>query len=239
MPIIKKHNLSDLILEKIIEGIQNGHFQPGEKLPSEAELSKLYGVGRHALREALRKLEQMAIIETVPGLGSFIKKEAPHSFSHQLSSLLVLNTIKGGELYDIRVALETYAAKLAAERITPDLTKDMQNQISIMEKAASEHNLQKFVEANVNFHEAIVTATQNTIFGMIYRTIRDLVIHAQQNTPVHSDSYKTSIHSHKQILQAILNRDAQTASDLVREHLDEVQNRNHVENNIQYLKEAK
>lgn len=218
MKSISKVNLSDQIVDGIIEDIKKGTISAGDKLPSETQLAKQLGVARHAVREALRKLEQMAIIETATGLGSFVKKDAPSDFAPQLTSLLVFNAINERDVFEIRVALETHAASMAAERLTLELAERLQEDIAQMEAAMSDGDFEAYAVANVDFHERIISATNNKIFMIMYRTITELIIQTQDRSN-RSQSMECSIKGHKNILDALQRRDAQRAVENVREHL--------------------
>ena len=119
------------VYEKVIEQIQDsifrGEFKNGDKLPSERELSEQMGVSRTSIREAIRVMETMGIIESKQGEGNFICSNINKSLIEPLSLLFKLNNGSWHEVIELRQALELEAVKFASERITKYEAMELEN----------------------------------------------------------------------------------------------------------------
>ena len=100
-----KANLNDAIVDEILHEIKSGTLKPGDKLESEKLLSERFGVSRHAVRESLRKLEQMSLVITENGKGTFVCEAAPSTLGQQLYSLVLLEEPNLIAMMEFRMAI--------------------------------------------------------------------------------------------------------------------------------------
>ena len=112
-------NLSNVVIRKVQEMILSGELQEGDKLPPEREMTQRLGIGRPALREGLKSLEMLGLVERRHGLGNFIINKVQASYFEPLSLSFMLNHGTESEIFEMRSCLETYTAAKAAEIATP------------------------------------------------------------------------------------------------------------------------
>ena len=215
---IEKASVKDQTLEQLKNYILSGAVRLGERLPSERALSDALGVGRYSVREALKVLEAVGLVESRVGEGTFLTTNTGASFGRILG--LSLATWGGTfiEILDARKMIEVEAARAAAERATPRQIQLIKDDLKAMH--ANMHRARDYLEADFNFHRRIGEASQNAIIGQFVSNLIDLLEEVMQET--HSDSLPAQAEgggTHQAIFDAIASGDADAAGDLMREHI--------------------
>ena len=141
MTLKREGTLSQLVLESIQESIRDGEFRPGEALPSERELAERYGVGKSSIREAVKMLQVLGVVETAQGRGTYLRR----SVGPQILRPLLLD--------------RAYI-RLAASRATEELKRRAREAFEGLSRAQRE-SLPGAEEFDRNFHLAILEATGN------------------------------------------------------------------------------
>ena len=233
-PIVKV-SLNQYVVNAVIESIRTGELQLGDKLPSESQLCQRFDVGRHVVREALRRLQEMSIVRTEPGLGTFVCSEAPDTLGPQATSLLLFGSVTGKELFEFRMAIETYAARFAAFRATEENIKNMENCLEIMRasKDSEEENIE-FLEANFRVHNEVIKASGNQMYIVLYNTMNDMLDELIKTAPYSVESSNFSYESHKKIYEAIKAKDPEMASQASLEHLLTLRKRRFSDNSPEF-----
>ena len=216
---IKRVSVSDQIFEQLKEKICNGELQPGEKLPSENELCKLYDVSRTTVRQALANLSSLELIETRFGEGSFVKEA---HFGNIVSSLL--KHIPAGknailEVIEFRQLIEAPIAKLACQKATPSDIELLQ----VIYNKMKEHqdDLHLFGQADQEFHLAIAQICQNTYILKIYSIIADVLSNAFDDI-IAERGNQAGLKYHNLLLKAFISKDASAAQKLMQDHMDDL-----------------
>src|SRR5437764_4226072 len=154
-------SVTDDAIDKIRERIVSGAWGPGDRLPKESELAAELGLSRNSLREAVRALSQLRVLEVRQGDGTYVSSLEPGVLLEStgfISHLLLGETEI--ELYEVRRILEAAAASLAAGRIDAQERLDLGQSLERMRAAQS---VEELVEADVAFHAVIAKATGNTV----------------------------------------------------------------------------
>lgn len=218
---VKKALLSDQIIEEIKKSIIDGRLEPGDRLPSERELADKMGVCRTTIREALKGVEAMGII-TRTNEGTVVNDYLSSIFSDPLTQKLILKALSYKDLIEVRRTLEVEMVALAAERAKDEDIQKLQDALAGMH-AEQPMNLDKFVEVDIAYHQAIAEATQNLVFQELFNTVRELMWEQQMKVVEDEGILHHSLSYHKKILDAIINRDKEQAKKLMTEHLDSVE----------------
>lgn len=218
-PVVRTTLTAD-ICRKMVGQLIRGTWSEGEKIPAERELCLKLGVGRASLREALKALEIMGMIETRLGDGTYVCKRSDFFSRPLLWAIASSSETDARELIEARMLIEVEMAGLAAEHANADNLTELTAQLDRMIKAKK--NPAEFVQADVNFHLAIGKAAANSILMNALHLIRNLL---QQwiVSAVHVAGVpdKACAH-HKRILQAIRNKDGAAARQEMRKHLQEM-----------------
>src|SRR5690349_23568660 len=148
-------------IDKIRERIVSGAWGPGDRLPRESELAAELGLSRNSLREAVRALSQLRVLEVRQGDGTYVSSLEPGLLLEStgfVSHLLLGDTEI--ELYEVRRILEAAVAALAAGRIDADEKAELGE---ILERMAAARTVEQLVEADVAFHAVIAKAAGNAV----------------------------------------------------------------------------
>ena len=215
---IEKASVKDQTLEQLKNYILSGAVPLGERLPSERALADALGVGRYSVREALKVLEAVGLVESRVGEGTFLTTNTGASFGRILG--LSLATWGGTiiELLDARMMIEVEAARAAAERAQPKQVRLIESELNAMH--ANMHRVRQYLKADMNFHRRIGEASQNVIISQFVSNLIDLLEEVLNET--HSDSLPAQAEgggTHQAIFDAIARGDADAAGDLMRDHI--------------------
>ncbi|MFH2074517.1 MAG: FCD domain-containing protein, partial [Pseudomonadota bacterium] len=153
-------------------------LKPADRLPSERILAKRFNVGRPTVREAIRKLELIGLVEVFSGhKGTTIKNPEMdtymESLREQMSWMIQIERTTLRQLAEVRDSLETRIALLAAERATKKQLKEMQTILDDMKSCTDDINA--YLEKGIEFHSVMADATQNPIFFAIWNAFADLI----------------------------------------------------------------
>ena len=195
-----------------------GDWAAGERLPAERELCQRLGVGRASLREALKALEIMGMIEIRLGDGTFVRNRSEF-FSRPLLWAIMGSDSEGvGELVEARRLMEVEIAGLAAERATPEDIKTLESITNEMENAVGDP--EAFLEADLGFHLALGAAAHNRILINALQLIRNLMSQWIQNAISQEGIAAYVVKQHREILFAVLQKNQSSARAAMQGHLD-------------------
>ncbi|RXT07097.1 FadR/GntR family transcriptional regulator [Ammoniphilus sp. CFH 90114] len=211
--------VTQLVTDYILDEIKKGNYTVGDKLPSEREIMETLSVGRSSVREAMRSLSDMNVLEKRMGIGVFVKQtEVNHLVdSYVVSALLDSKVSK--ELLEFRLMLEVEVCGKAAEVATEEDLHRMELGLQ-MHREAIRFN-RPTLEADLTFHGAIVAAAKNYVLSKVYESIADLLKTIREELLSKEDKYK-SYSYHEKIFEAIRTRDVEAARATMRAHLLDV-----------------
>lgn len=216
----EKKSTKEFVVE-IIASIEQERKLPGDKLPSERELSKTYGISRSSVREGLHQLATMGYIETKQYIGSFVSSEYKQQPVNIASINQVFEVAHIKNLMEVRLILENNVIALAAARATND---DIQHMKEAVDKISKHENINEFYLADLDFHIALVKATHNEIFIELMKVIFKRI---HQNKEFFLSSSLETRHKtftlFTEIISSISRKDIDKATALYAEHLNDVE----------------
>jgi DNA-binding FadR family transcriptional regulator len=208
------------VVEQLLERIHAGDFAPGERLPTERELGELFGVSRGVIREAIKVLGTLGVVESRQGSGTYVSANLVPSVSRALVLSAKPEERSLLDLMELRLPLERAAARMSAERRTDDEATEILAAAADTIKAGSIDNWDLFGAADSRFHSAIYASTRNPFLITVLGSVRDI----QQNTLAmfapDAGSIESSTEQHVGIAEAIAARDAEAAEARMREHVE-------------------
>ena len=221
------------VYEQVIEQIQNnimeGIFKKGDKLPSERELSEKMGVSRTSIREALRVLETMGVVESRQGEGNFICSNIEKSLLQPLSMMFKLNNGSFSDIYELRSILEIECARLSAIRATDMDCRELLSVVEEMEQETfGENRYEILVELDKKFHNTLSDISKNYLIESLFSTISNLFekfIEDARYKIILFDSEqanKSLLIQHKKICEYIIKKNQDMAVEAMREHMEYV-----------------
>ncbi len=222
---IERRKVYELIAEQLLSQISERRLQPGDTLPPERELTRLYRAGRSSVREALRMLESKGLIESV-GNGSFVVAGYANPLNSSLLLLLSLDQATMHDIYELRRILECESAALAAER-RADVHLTLMDE-AIQEMTAGLQSTDgdrgdRYIDGDLRFHLTIAEATRNGLLLHSMGALRDVIRRALMSIFLIPGSPERSLEQHRAIREAIADGDAGRARAEMRDHLVRVE----------------
>jgi len=214
--IPRTKSVPEQILDEITRLITEGVLKPGDRLPSESELAESFGVGRSSLREAMRALQLLGVVEVVQGKGTFLRET--HVLPLAINWTHLASTDLISQIMEVRQIIEVAMAQLAAERATEEDIAVMQAAIERAAKAGGDPEVSG--RASVDFHVALAEATHNEVLSLMYRTVRGLYLETARRTQATPASIEDRLRDHRRLLESIQRHDPELASRLMAEHIE-------------------
>jgi len=218
---IKSTRIYQEIVRQVKGMIAEGRLKSGDQLPPERDLAEKFVVSRTSVREALRALESLGLVEIRPGEGTFVREVSVDSLVEPLALVMLSQREAIGELFEARRMIEPALAALAARRATPEDVGEMERILESQAKAIAAGGTG--VEQDAEFHTAIGAAAHNRAITRIAHAVMDLLRQSREealNTPGRPDR---SHNDHKRLLAAIRARDEAAARQAMVEHLEAVE----------------
>jgi GntR family transcriptional repressor for pyruvate dehydrogenase complex len=220
---VEVKKVTSAILEQLEDRILGGDLVEGQKLPSEQELAEQAGVGRRAIREALKALEMKGLITIRKGSGAFVVRNDFESYMDTLlrnvHAYLKLDRAKLGHILQFRELLAGSIIRLLASNPRPEVMEKIQASISLQEQALAAKNAGQYNRAHLDYHLAIVNSVENPVVTMMYSQVIKLLQPYMKISGSNLGIMRSSIAEHKKILRAIKAGDVQAAQAAFHEHL--------------------
>ena len=198
-----RYSLRGRVFSKLRGDIITGRYEQGEEL-KESALGEEYGVSRTPVREALRQLELEGLIRMVPNKGAYVDG---------ISAKDVL------DIYEIRSRLEGLCARWATEHITHEQMERMEEAVYMSEFHYRRSHFDKMAEIDSEFHEIMYEASGSKKLQHVLSDFHQYVYSVRKMSVQAHTRGKISIEEHRQIAQAIKNKDAQLAEQLSNKHI--------------------
>lgn len=213
--------LSRYVLEQFHALLVAGELAPGDRLPPERELAERFGVGRGSLREALRELEILGLVETRQGAGTYIRAVDSRELMAPFRSVVALSSAAVDDVVEFRRHFEPQVAALAAANADDEGRALLQEALRRYDRALGDAHA---VEADVAFHEAVARCTGNPIVLAVHHALAALF--AEFRTHLVGSSYEAGhavARGHQAVFGAIVAGDAEAAEEAMAAHLHQVE----------------
>ncbi|EKQ54729.1 MULTISPECIES: FadR/GntR family transcriptional regulator [unclassified Clostridium] len=216
----KTTKVYDQVIEQIKNKIKSGEIKKGDKLPTEREMAESIGVSRASVREAIRALEVVGLVESRQGAGNYIKTNFDNSLFEPLSVMFMLQECSIREMYDLRETLELQCAKLAAKNIEDNELALLTAIVDRMYIAGSE---EESLELDIKFHYLIAKASRNVLLINVLEVISQLMdefIQKFRMQILHEGNKEGLLEIHENLLRALKCRDESKAYNAMKEHFN-------------------
>jgi DNA-binding GntR family transcriptional regulator len=197
--------LADQVKERLLEGILTGHYPPDSRIV-ETQVARELGTSQAPVREALRGLEALGVVEIAPFRGARVRRPTKREII---------------EAYAVRFALEGLAARLAVPGLTDDDLADLAVCFDEMETAADADDGYRVAEADARFHGRIVELADNATLTKVWRSLEPFS-RTYLTLVVPGADPRWSADLHGPVLAALRQRDVEAVVDALRWHFDEV-----------------
>jgi GntR family transcriptional repressor for pyruvate dehydrogenase complex len=217
---IKKTRVAEEVADRIRVLMLDGSFPAGQPLPSERHLAERFGVSRGSIRDALRTLETIGLLETRHGQGTFPHELSVDRLVAPLASVMAYRSDLQDELLDVRRMFEPAVARAAALRATDEDLADLDR---ILETQRQKLKLsQSAIVEDTAFHAVLARATRNRVVMSIMATLNDLLVESRTESLNQQGRPARSIDGHEAVVAALRQRDADGASRAMYNHIDQI-----------------
>lgn len=201
--VTDKYSLRGRVFQRLRNDILSGKYQENEEL-KEVAIGEEMGVSRTPVREAFRQLELEGLIQIIPNKGAYVTGI----------------TVKDVEdIYMMRSLLEGLCARWASEHITKEQLEEMEENVYLSEFHAARGHYDQMAELDNRFHEILYEASHSKMLENQLKDFHQYVLRVRQKTLSNNVRSKASNEEHKQIMEAIKNKDAQSAEMLAHKHI--------------------
>lgn len=218
---IKPKKISSQIAEQIRSSILAGEFTPGDKLPPERELAEMFGVSRPSVREALNLLAASGLVESYQGGGTVVKSLVELAAGNPLSEMIKGERARALDVIEVRKSMEAWTAYYAAQRALPEDLRKLEQIIVEMERNLE--GMKPSQDLDANFHFIIAQATHNVVWLHFMQSIFDAMKEFQRGVwrVVYQteEDHRVLFRHHRDVFEAIRDRDAERARDAMLTHL--------------------
>ncbi len=206
--------LSRTVADHIGAMILKGDLKPGEQLPSQRDLAVRYGVSRPSLREAVSVLETMGLVTVRVGSGIYVapaEARAPlWRFSDRASPR---------DVYEARIGLEGYAARLAAQRVDAASVLWLEDAVTAMAEALAAEDIPGMAAADARFHDLIFVIGANPVLAGMYRPMRDMMVESQRLPMTLKTRLGDTLEEHRTLCARLAARDPEGAQAAMQDHV--------------------
>lgn len=218
-------NKNPKVYEQVIDDIKNkiksGEIKKGDRLPSERELSEALGVSRTSIREAIRALEVIGLVESRRGAGNYIKTNFEDSLFEPLSVMFMLQESSPREMFDVRESLELQCARLSAKNIQDN---ELALLAAILDRMYLAENEEESLELDIKFHYIVAKASRNVLLINVLEVISQLMdefIKKFRMQILHVGNTKESLlEIHENLYRALKCRDEAKVYNAMKEHFN-------------------
>jgi GntR family transcriptional regulator, transcriptional repressor for pyruvate dehydrogenase complex len=215
--------LSDRVAIELGTRIVTGDIAPDTRLPTEAELCERFSVSRSVIRDAMRTLAARDLIEIRQGYGMVTSQPSDVSFSEALIILLMRSEVSVGDVRELRVAIETELAPLAAERGTKQDWKRLRARLEGYSRAVDAKDWPAAQERHLDFHYSLFSATQLPALSVLLKPMQQIIL-LSSLPPGYAERDPSSVwteadvQTHYPILEALIARDREAVRQAMQTH---------------------
>ncbi len=210
------------IADELAQAIFRGELQVGERLPTERELSRHFGVSVPVVREALRILRRQGLLTVRRGYGGGIFVAYPNTDFAQdvLRVLLGTRQISLRDIAEVRLIYEPEIARLAATRITDAELEKLKDVVRRQQHGLREDRQEEF---NLHFHRLVAEAARNPVLAVVMEVVVSVLLPEVRRMRLDLESKTHIVDFHRRLYEALAARDGERAARIMAEHVTEIQ----------------
>jgi GntR family transcriptional repressor for pyruvate dehydrogenase complex len=209
--------IGEEVAARILDLIGSGQLKPGDRLPSERELGQIFGVGRSSIREALRCLSIVGLLDARVGAGTTVALDSRQFLNRMWSWKIATDPRDLEELMEVRIALEGATAENAALNASEADIAALEDLLSQMGESLDDRP--KFMELDLEFHLSLARAASNRLLHDLVMVIRTHLVRGLESVLPLPDALSLSHEEHNAIVKAVIAHDAERARRQMQGHL--------------------
>lgn len=217
---VGSQSVVDMAIQSIVDAISDGTYPVGSKLPNEYDLISELQISRNSLREAMKVLSTVGVVEIRRGDGTYVSEQMNPSVIDNMIYGLVFDASSTQELIELRQSFEEIMLKLAIDKADVTDIRSMQALIDSMDASFKEGDLEAAAEADFAFHIRMVESAKNTFLIRIVKGVYRLFRHSILESITTEEEFAKAVEYHTQLLDLIINRDKEKVTEVVTESLE-------------------
>ena len=217
---IMRQSVAEMVAKRILEMVTSRALKPGDQLPPERELAEMLDVSRPSVREAIRGLSILGVVNVRQGGGAFISQLDGDALLGPIRFFLSLEEMNIRELYDARALIEGDVARRAAQNMTEAQIAALETMVA--EQADTLSDPRAFRVADFRFHEAIWIGCGNAFLKRIGESLNSLGLEFRRRASENPAVLAQSLKDHGKLLAALKDRDPAAAAKAAEEHMQNV-----------------
>jgi GntR family transcriptional repressor for pyruvate dehydrogenase complex len=217
---IRRNKVYEEVARQIRDHILE-HLKPGDLLPPERELAQKFGVSRGSVRDAIRSLELIGLLEPRQGTGTVVREPSADVLVSPLAAVIVQKRKLVGELLDVRKIIEPPLARRAALHATAGQIADMEQVLERQKEKVLRGEMS--IEEDSQFHYCIALASGNSVVQRIVDVLMDMLRETRQRSLQTGGRAEKSLAGHQRILAALKKHDPAASEAAMRQHLEEIE----------------
>lgn len=214
---VKRGGIVDEIVEVVKQALITDELKPGQRLPSENELMEQFGVSRNSLREAIKMLDALGVVDVRRGDGTYIASESSSRNLRPLIFSMLLKTHTTKDLVELRTLTEVGYCQLAGANGTAEDFQVIIKAAEAWEAEATKQNpdYDYLIQLDLQFHQSIIRATHNELVIMLSDTVEEMFFHTVRDAHTQEQVIKFGIEGHRRITKVLPTRDAEKIREAV------------------------
>jgi GntR family transcriptional repressor for pyruvate dehydrogenase complex len=219
----RRESSSTEITRRLLDYLLSGSVELGQKIPPERQLAGALGVGRSAVREAIKSLSLLGLLDVRQGDGTYLSRSSSDLLPRVIEWGMLLEQPYVADLIEAREEMEPIVARLAAERRSAGDVEALRALVAEMEAATDD--IGRYVDADTAFHLKLAEAAGNALFRNQLSGIRELLRTWAKSVLEAAGETESSLAMHKPILEAVERRDAHAAELAMTAHMERASRR--------------
>ena len=221
---VEKKKAYEDIVQQIRTLIEEGKLKRNDHLPSERELSETFRVSRTTVREAIRTLESMKLLQSRQGNGTYVVASSEEALIQPLAAALFNEKDDIRDIFYIRKIIEPHVAELAAENATQQEMEELERILRKQEECIGQR--ETIIETDSAFHNLMVKATKNRVMERLIIALIDLLKKSREQYLFEDENDERAIRSlegHQRVLSAVKKGDGEAARKSMLQHLEDIE----------------
>jgi len=224
LKVVEKKRAYEDIVQQVLVLIEEGKLKRGDHLPSERELTEAFKVSRTTVREAIRTLESMKLLQCRQGNGTYVIASSEEALIQPLATALFNKKDDIRDIFYIRKIIEPHVAELAAQEATPLEIEEMERILRKQEECIGHR--ENIIETDSAFHNLMVKATKNRVMERLIVVLIDLLKELREKYLMEDENderARRSLEGHHRVLSAVKNGDGNAARNAMLQHLEDIE----------------
>jgi GntR family transcriptional regulator, transcriptional repressor for pyruvate dehydrogenase complex len=219
-PALERRSISEQVANRILAMIKSGNLKSGDQLPTEAQMTIAFAISRPPLREALKALTIMGVLESRQGGRYTVTDLSPSRLVTPFNVMLSAADYDVNEHFEARVAVDIELVRLCTERASPEMRQRILK--FAVDGRAFHNDPVAFRLLDIEFHEALYFGAGNQLLGTLAQGLYDVGLDVRRVASAMPGVIETSVRQHIEVAEAVAARDAVAAAAAYRRHLEHV-----------------